>query len=67
MNTSEKVLSRLSDLEEYNPITIQCHDNPDADALASGFGLYLYFTEKGNKNDIRNLGFSSEAGCSCAG
>lgn len=38
---------RLSDLEQYNPVTIQCHDNPDADALASGFGLYCYFTSKG--------------------
>ena len=38
---------RLSDLEGYNKITIQCHDNPDADALASGFGLYCYFSSKG--------------------
>lgn len=38
---------RLQELENYNPITIQCHDNPDADALASGFGLYTYFKEKG--------------------
>lgn len=38
---------RLKELEQYNPITIQCHDNPDADALASGFGLYTYFKEKG--------------------
>lgn len=37
---------RLQELEHYNPITIQCHDNPDADALASGFGLYTYFKEK---------------------
>ena len=33
---------KLAELEKYNPITIQCHDNPDADALASGFGLYSY-------------------------
>ena len=38
---------RLKELEQYNPIIIQCHDNPDADALASGFGLYTYFKEKG--------------------
>ena len=38
---------RLSDLEVYKKITIQCHDNPDADALASGFGLYCYFSSKG--------------------
>ncbi len=38
---------RLQDLEKYNPITIQCHDNPDADAIASGYGLYCYFQSKG--------------------
>lgn len=37
---------RLSNLEAYNKITIQCHDNPDADALASGYGLYCYFKSK---------------------
>lgn len=42
---------RLKEIEVYNPITIQCHDNPDGDALASGFGLYLYFQEKGR--DVR--------------
>ena len=31
---------KLSDLAAYNPITVQCHDNPDADALASGYALY---------------------------
>lgn len=40
---------RLSDLESFNPITIQCHDNPDADAIASGFALYTYFLEKGKE------------------
>lgn len=34
---------------KYDKITIQCHDNPDADALASGYGLYCYFSSK-NKN-----------------
>lgn len=42
---------RLAELERFNPITIQCHDNPDADALASGFGLYTYFKEK--NRDVR--------------
>lgn len=40
---------RLQDLEKYNPITIQCHDNPDADALAAGYGLYCYFQSKGKE------------------
>lgn len=38
---------KLSDLLDHEEITIQCHDNPDADALASGYGLYLYFSSKG--------------------
>ena len=42
---------RLSDLENYDKVTIQCHDNPDADALASGYGLYCYFQSKGK--DVR--------------
>lgn len=40
---------KLAQLEQFNPITIQCHDNPDADALASGFGLYTYFKDKGKE------------------
>lgn len=42
---------RLQELNDYNPITIQCHDNPDADALASGFALYTFFKENGK--DVR--------------
>ena len=37
----------LSDLLVYDDIVIQCHDNPDADALASGFALHFYFTKMG--------------------
>lgn len=37
---------RLSELTIYKDIIIQCHDNPDVDALASGFALYTYFQEK---------------------
>lgn len=44
---------KLSDLTAYNPITIQCHDNPDADALASGYALSVYFKEAGK--DVRLL------------
>ena len=40
---------RLSELEAYDPITIQCHDNPDADTLASGYGLFCYFKSKGRR------------------
>ena len=38
---------KLSDLLEYNDIVIQCHDNPDADALASGYALWWYFKNNG--------------------
>ncbi len=38
---------RLSDLKAYNDIVIQCHDNPDADALASGFALKWYLEKQG--------------------
>ena len=36
----------LSDLIVYDDITIQPHDNPDPDALASALGLYKYFEDK---------------------
>lgn len=38
---------KLSDLLKYNQIVIQAHDNPDADAVGSGFALYSYFRSKG--------------------
>ncbi|SMC39434.1 nanoRNase/pAp phosphatase, hydrolyzes c-di-AMP and oligoRNAs [Oscillospiraceae bacterium] len=38
---------RLEDLLGYDDIVIQCHDNPDADALASGYAVYWYLTSKG--------------------
>ena len=34
---------KLSSLLDYNSIVIQCHDNPDADAICSGYVLYRYF------------------------
>lgn len=40
---------RLSELLNYQDIVIQCHDNPDADAIASGFGVYTYLKDH-NKN-----------------
>lgn len=42
---------RLKDLLEYNQIVIQCHDNPDADAIASGYGVYSYL--KGEGKEVR--------------
>lgn len=40
---------KLSDLLQNNQIWIQCHDNPDPDTIASGFGLYSYFNSQGVK------------------
>ena len=37
----------IAELERYDDITVQCHDNPDPDALASGFVLCSYFTSRG--------------------
>lgn len=38
---------RLRDFLAYDNIVIQCHDNPDADAIASGFGVCMYLKSKG--------------------
>lgn len=31
----------------YESVCIQCHNNPDADALASAYGVYCYFKKHG--------------------
>ncbi|HEX3023229.1 MAG TPA: DHH family phosphoesterase [Lachnospiraceae bacterium] len=40
---------RLNELLHFNKITIQSHDNPDADSLASGYALYQFFKDKGKE------------------
>lgn len=40
---------KLTDLNQFNNITIQCHDNPDADAIGSGFALYYIFKTLGKE------------------
>lgn len=37
----------LKELTKYQTVCIQCHDNPDADTIASAFGVYLYLKEQG--------------------
>lgn len=37
----------LNELLSYDTIAIQCHNNPDADALASGYGVFLYLKKHG--------------------
>lgn len=39
----------LASLLNFDSITIQCHDNPDADALASAYGLFVFFDSKGKQ------------------
>ena len=39
----------LRDFDKYDDIVIQCHDNPDADALGSGFALMWYLKKKGKE------------------
>ena len=41
----------LKEFLKYKNIVIQCHDNPDADALASGYALMWYFAQ--NKKEAR--------------
>ena len=43
---------RLRDLLNYDRIVIQCHDNPDPDALASGFGVWSYLKSHGKEADF---------------
>lgn len=40
------------DLCNYEPITIQCHDNPDADAIASAYAMYCYFKANNKQSRI---------------
>lgn len=40
---------RLEELTKYDPITVQCHDNPDADAIAAGYALCRYFEFVGRR------------------
>lgn len=40
---------RLEELLQFNNIVIQCHDNPDADAIASGYGIYVYLRAHGKQ------------------
>ena len=44
VENSGSPIMKLKDLCSYRSIVIQCHDNPDPDAVASGFALYRYFS-----------------------
>lgn len=49
---------RLSELLSFDSIIVQCHDIPDADAIASGYALYSYFKDNG-----RNVRFIYSGRC----
>lgn len=40
---------KLRELLKYDNIVVQCHDNPDADAIASGFGVYTWLKDQGKQ------------------
>lgn len=42
---------QLRELLKFDKIVVQCHDNPDADAIASGYGIYSYLKKEGK--DVR--------------
>ena len=50
-NTVMRMTVRRDHLRHFftQSVTIQCHDNPDADAIASGFALYKYFLSLGRQ------------------
>ena len=49
---------RLRDLLKYDTIVVQCHNNPDADAIASGYGVYTYLKENGKEVRLVYSGFA---------
>lgn len=40
---------QIKELLNYNDIVIQCHNNPDADAVASGLALFWYVKKNGKQ------------------
>lgn len=45
-------MSFLQKFLNKKKITIQCHNNPDSDTLASGYCLYRFFSEHGIETDL---------------
>ena len=43
---------KLSDLLAYDGIVIQCHDNPDADAISSAFAIHTYLSRNGKASKM---------------
>ncbi|MDR0874683.1 MAG: DHH family phosphoesterase [Clostridiales Family XIII bacterium] len=49
----------LNTLPEHAGVILQCHDNPDADTIASAYALYRYFTSLGEPAKMVYAGFNS--------
>lgn len=49
---------QLSELLFADNVAIQCHNNPDADAIASGFALYCFFLSHGKNAKLFYSGTS---------
>lgn len=49
---------RLSSLLEFDNIAIQCHDNPDPDAIASAYAVQQYLAQNGINVEIVYSGFA---------
>lgn len=49
----------LTQLAVFEHIAIQCHDNPDADSIAAGFGLYSYYKTQGCRATLFHGGRNS--------
>ena len=43
---------KLTELAQYKRIVIQCHNNPDADAVGSGFALQCFLSSHGCSVDL---------------
>ena len=41
------LINILKELLSYKKVCIQCHNNPDSDAIASAFGVYRYLQKNG--------------------
>ena len=48
----------LNSILEYERVILQCHDNPDPDAIGSAFALYRFLKERGKDAEIVYSGFS---------
>jgi phosphoglycolate phosphatase len=55
---SEATLT-LNTLPEHDGVILQCHDNPDADTIASAYALYRYFDSRKEPVKLVYGGFNS--------